>query len=307
MAAARNPEQPAPAQPSATDRLQAAQAALAEVNARIAELDQQCNAALLEDRNADAIALAVQVTNLKVEARAHAKKIELLREKAEKEAAERRAAEKAALIEKIEKKIEQRDAAMTAVADAVKQLAKASERAIELGREIVSEWQWLPHDISPALLSPAAIMTAISHELFKVSHRPRFYGGRDGPLAGVSLPGSRAPTLQLAEDPARVRPMADVVREASEFARRFLHTGKGSAGVEVVAAPVSTNGKGDAPGPQIGKPLSDLGSQRSDAEQRLSNLLAQMAKLAEDGSEEGERRYHEVVGEIARLQGAQHG
>jgi hypothetical protein len=154
-----------------------------------------------------------------------------------------------------------------------------------------------PHDLPPALLTPAAIMAAVSHELFRTSHHPRRFGGLDrDPLVGVSLPGSRAPTYQLAEDPARVRPMADVVHDASEFAKNFLRTGKGSAGNLV-----ATNGQGEAPR-QIGTPPSDLPHQRSDVEARLSDLLAQMAKLAEDVTPAGEAEYLRVVGEVSRVQ-----
>jgi hypothetical protein len=323
MAAPRKQEEPAPAPPSATDRLAAAQAALADTTSKIAELDQQYNESLLADDNAGAVKLGIEITNLKLEARAHARKCELVKEKAAEEERARKAAEKAALVEKIEAKIAQRDGAMEGVAAAIKQLVSASERAIELGREIIDAWTWPMHDLPPALLTPPSIMTAISQELFRTSHHPRRFGGADTDvLAGHALPGSRAPTLQLAENPSRVRPLLDVVTDASAFAKNFLRTGKGSATVEVVATPVPANGQGHGPGtPQLGKPPSDLAArehadfsawgakvqQRTGAEQRLSDLLIQMSKLAEDGSEEGERRYHEVVGEIAKLQGAQHG
>jgi hypothetical protein len=172
-------------------------------------------------------------------------------------------------------------------------LANASERAIKLNSEIVAQWTWPNHDLPPALLTPSSIMTAIAHECFRTSYHPRRYGGADtDPLAGISLPLSRAPTLQLLEDPARVQPMADVVREASEFARRFLKTGVGSAAVVATGdanASASTNGHGEPP-------------QRSDAEQRLSDLLKQMAKLAEDVTPAGEAEYLRVVGEVSRVQ-----
>jgi hypothetical protein len=300
-ATARKPE---PTPPSATDRLASTQAALAQATARIAELDEQRNASLLaSDDDTTAIKLGSEIDALHQAARAHSDKIKLLREEVAKEEQERRAQAKADLIEKIEKKIAQRDAAMEGVAAAVAQLTKASERAITLGREIIAAWTWVPHDLPPALLTPAAIMAAISHESFRVSYHARRFGGADAdPLVGHSLPGSRSPTWQLAEDPGRVRPMVDVVRDASEFAKQFLRTGKGSAAVEVVATTVSTNGKGDAPATQIGDGLTNLGSQRSDAEQRLSDLLMQMSKLAEDVTPAGEAEYLRVVGEVARVQ-----
>jgi hypothetical protein len=296
MAAAPVRKEPAP--PSATDRLAAAQAALAQATARIAELTEQRNASLLaSDDDTTAIKLGAEIDALRQAARAHADKIELL--KVEVAAAERarREEEREALIGRIEAKIKQRDAALEGAATAIKQLANASERAIKLNSEIVAQWTWPNHDLPPALLTPSSIMTAIAHECFRTSYHPRRYGGADrDPLAGISLPLSRAPTLQLLEDPARVRPMVDVVADASAFAKQFLRTGKGSAGVPTPNLEAATNGGVSINHTVIAAP------QRSDAEQRLSDLLKQMSKLAEDGSPEGERRYLEVVSQVAQVQ-----
>src|SRR5262249_55303729 len=153
--------------------------------------------------------------------RAHEDKIGLLREEAAREEKARREEKRAALVGKIEAKIDQRDKALQEVATAIKQLATASERAIELNREVVSSWTWAPHDLPAALLTPPAIMTAISHEAYRLSYHPRRYGGADtDPLAGVMLPGSRCPRLELMEMPEKTRPMVDVVRDATTFAKQ---------------------------------------------------------------------------------------
>jgi hypothetical protein len=295
MAASARKSEPAPS--SASGRLEAAQAALEEANRKLAELNARRNECLLADDNAAAIELGVQITNLKLAARAHEDKIVLLREKAAEEERARRAKEREAVIAGIEKKIQQRDAAMEGVAAAIKQLTSASERAIELGRDIIGAWSWAPHDLPAALLSPPAIMTAISHELYKCSYHPRRYGGQDtDPLAGVMLPGGRCPRMEWVEEPARTRAMVDVVRDASEFAKNFLRTGKGSAqdfgsgASEVRQAQSRQSANG-------GEPV-----QRSEAEQRLSDLLKQMSRLAEDVTPAGEAEYLRVVSEIARVQ-----
>jgi hypothetical protein len=121
-----------PAPPSAMDRLTATQAALAETDSKIAELDQQRNQCLLQDDNAGAIELGIKITGLKLEVRAHEDKLNLLRSLAEKEAAARRAQERQAQIEAIEAKLELRDTAMKEVASAVKALATAAEKAITI-------------------------------------------------------------------------------------------------------------------------------------------------------------------------------
>jgi hypothetical protein len=99
--------------------------------------------------------------------------------------------------------------------------------------------------------------------------------------------------LQLLEDPARVLPMADVVANASEFARRFLRTGQGSAGVSF-ETPVAMNGGGPERtknGPERTTP----------AEQRRSDLLVQMDKLRDDVTPAGEAEYLRVVNELVQV------
>jgi hypothetical protein len=281
-----------PAPPSAMDRLTATQAALAETDSKIAELDQQRNQCLLQDDNAGAIELGIKITGLKLEVRAHEDKLNLLRSLAEKEAAERRAQEREAVIQNIEGKVDARDKVMGEVARAIKQLAAAAEKAININREIIAGWPWQPHDLAAALLTPPSIMAAISHEIFRISHHPRRFGGQDTDLAGISLPGSRSPRVEWSEWPERVSPMEAVVRQASEFAKNFLRTGRSSSAVEVVAGPAPlpvTNGGGEA-------------VPRSPSQQRLSELLLQMSKLSEDTSPQGEQAYLDVVRQVAELQ-----
>jgi hypothetical protein len=295
MPAASNPEQAAPS--SAADRLASVRAALDATTRKISELDQARNERLLADDNEGAIKLGIEIASLRLSARADVDKIALLREKAAEEERARRAQERQALIERIEKKIAQRDAAMEGVAAAIKQLASASERAIILGREIIDAWSWPNHDLVPALLTPSSIMTAIAHECFRTSHHPRRFGGADtDPLAGISLPLSRAPTLQLLEDPSRVRSMEDVVGEASAFARRFLKTGVGSAGVQATDTNVSvpTNGQAERKMAESGDPkfvrahtIEDaIGApsapQHTDAERRRGELWRRLDDPALD-------------------------
>jgi hypothetical protein len=282
---------------SATGRLEAATAAVEEATRKLAELNVRRNEHLLRDSNVEAIRLQVQIDALNQEVRAHRDKIELLKAEVEREANEKRIREREGQIKRIEFKIAERDKAMEEVASAIKQLAVASERAITVSREIVAAWVWAPHDLPAALLTPPSILTAISHESFRCSYHPRRYGGMDtDPLAGHMLPGSRCPRLEWTEQPERTRPMIHVVHDASEFAKRFLRMGKGSAVVEVVQPQVSktddsvsvTNG-GNTP-------------QRPEAEARLASLLKKQAELAEDMSPQGEQEYARVVSEIAKAQ-----
>jgi hypothetical protein len=279
---------PAPARKpqAAADRIESTQAALEAANRQLAELTERRNQCLLKDEDtAAAIDLGIKIANLKNAARAHEDRIQLLREQAAEEERARKAKDREANISKIEAKIDLRDKAMDDVAAAIKQLATASEKAISLGREVISSWTWAAHDQPAALLTPTSIMTAIAHESYRVSYRARKYGGQDAPSAGQMLPGARSPRLEWAEAPERVRPMLDVVREASSFAKEFLRTGKGSAGVEVAVAMPVING-----GP------------RTEAEQKLASLLRRQVELSEDMSLQGEREYERVVEQIAKVQ-----
>jgi hypothetical protein len=276
---------------TATGRLEAAQAALADATRQIGELGEKRNAALLKDADADAAKFAGEIENLQRLAHGYQDKIALLQEAAAEEERARKVKEHAALIGRIEAKIEQRNKAMEEVATAIKQLATASEQAIRLGREVIAAWNWPAHDLAPALLTPPSILNAIAHESFRCSYHPRRYGGMDtDPLAGLMLPGSKSPRIETMEAPEHTRPLIDAVREASEFAKRFLRSGKSSA-VEPAAvpapAPVSANG-GTLPS-------------RSAAEERLAALLKRQAVLAEDVSAD-EREYQGVVAQIAQAQ-----
>jgi hypothetical protein len=283
---------PSPSRKSAASRIEAAQAAFTETNSRLAELTKQRDAALLADETAAAMKLGVEIANRTLEARAHGDKIRLLREEAAREERVRKEKERAAQIEKIEAKIDQRDKAMEEAAAAIKQLAAAAERAVNLDREIIGAWQWHAHDLPPALLTPSSVMNAIANEFYKCSYHPRRYGGMDvgNPNAGLMLPGSKCPRLEWMELPERTKPLLEVVRDASAFAKQFLRTGKSSSGVEVVAAPpvLATNG---------GEVV-----QRSEAEQRLASLLKQQMELAEDVTPAGEKAYALIVSEISKVQ-----
>jgi hypothetical protein len=113
-------------------------------------LHEQRNTELLKDNNAGAIELGVRIANLKLAARAHEDKIGLLREAAEKEAAERRTREREGLIRQIESKLAVRDSAGKELADAVAKADRAFRRLIDIGAEIQNLWNWPASDV-PAI------------------------------------------------------------------------------------------------------------------------------------------------------------
>jgi hypothetical protein len=145
-------------------------------------------------------------------------------------------------------------------------------------------------------------MTAISHESFRISYHPRRYGGLDADVfAGMQLPGSRAPTLQLLENPSGVRSMMDVVADATAFAKSFLHTGRSSASMNGVQQQQTVADSLGVP-PVMSGDTAPV--QHTEAAARLAYLLKQQATLAEDVSPQGEEAYARCVHEIVEAQAA---
>jgi hypothetical protein len=287
---------------SASVRLDVARSQLAATEQQMGEVEKARADAILADSDDSARKLDIQLETLRRDSRIARDRVGLLEAEAAKEAEEKRLREQAALIRRIEAKIEQRDKVMGEVADAIQQLATASEKAMKLGREIAAAWAWPAHDLPVALLSPPSIMTAISHESFRISYHPRRYGGLDADVfAGMQLPGSRAPTLQLLENPSGVRPMMDVVADATAFAKSFLHTGRGSASMNGVQQQQTV-------ADSLGVPPVTSGDtapvQYTEAAARLAYLLKQQAVLSEDITPAGEEAYAACVAEIVEAQAA---
>jgi hypothetical protein len=139
---------------SASARLDAARSQLAATEQRIGEVEKARADAILADADDSARKLDIELEALRRDSRIQHDRVGLLETEAAKEAEEKRLREQAALIRRIEVKIEQRDKVMGEVADAIQQLAAASERAMKLGREVAAMWSWPAHDLPVALLSP---------------------------------------------------------------------------------------------------------------------------------------------------------
>jgi hypothetical protein len=158
---------------------------------------------------------------------------------------------------------------------------------IDAGQAVIAAWGWANPDIEAALLSPRSITLVIQHEIYKVAARPRLFGGMDKPGAGIDYPGGVCPDHRLRNLQEQIKPLTAVCAEATAFASSVMRTGRSSATPQPTVL-VVTNGQ-DAP------------VQRSEAEQRLADLLKRQAALVEDLSEQGEREYQKNVAEIARV------
>jgi hypothetical protein len=276
---------PAPLRKPATARIDAAQAALEDANRKLAELTGKRNAALLKDDVAAAIALGVEIANLKLTARAHEDKIQLLRDEAAREEQARRDKEREGQIKQIEDKLAERDRAGADLGDAIRKADAAFRKLIDIGVEIQGQWNWLASDVPACLFSHNAISAALSHEMYRVGGHPMLGGGQvEEPHAGINFPGARTPRFELTHQPQRITPLATVLQEASAHAGRIMRGQKSSAPAAAAVSAMVING---AP--------------RSAAEETLGALLKKQSVMAEDPSID-EADYKRLIDQIAEAQ-----
>jgi hypothetical protein len=301
-------------------RADAAASAAAETNARLAVLREQRNKLLLEDNDSEASKLAVEIAEQERLALGYVDKERLLREQDEREAHEKRLRENEAKNKRIDALFDLRGEDIAKLAALEQQRVKLWRAVLSTNRKIVAAHSWSAADLSACLLAPLASNTALAHESYRISYTARRYGGHvEAPDAGHSLPGSRCPRVEWAEDPERIRPLKDVFAEAAEFGKARL---RGKDGTAVNGAPIvngvpqqaiadslrpgggvqaaaATNGD-DAPAANG----QDESLPRTEAERQLGIALKELNKAAEDNSPEGEARYKAKLEEVTQLQDA---
>jgi hypothetical protein len=274
-------------------KLEAAKAALADIEAKITGVKAKRAEQLLAGYAPMQIAkLDAELSGLQHAANTERDRAELLQEQAEKEEVERVAREKAALIKRVEAKLAERDA-IAAELQAVITKADALYRdLISKSKEADAGWPFPAHDRAVVLLPAESIVTAVRNEIFRHSRPPPT--GQQGAVTLPNFPGGQSPTLQLLGTPERTQPLVDRFREGTAVAVRVMREGK------------STSGK-PAAGPNFADGVPDFmraePPPRSAAQERLGQLLADQARLANDISPDGEAKYQRVVAEIATLQG----
>jgi hypothetical protein len=273
---ARKPD-PATALQAARTSLQAIQAATAEVNSRR-------DAALLAGEPAAAIRLLDEELATQQHAeKTEADRIRLLEQEVERLRIERQVREKEGLIGRVEGKFKARAEAAAELEQSIKKAEAAFRKIIDLSVECDAGWGFQTHERNAVMLSPTAIATAVSHELYRTGARPRLYGGQDkGPHAGLHFPGAKSPSISLINLPGDIPSIVNVLRDAGNYASQVMRTGKGTVPTTAVAAPAA-----NAPPP------------RSEAQERLNQLLQQQMKLSVNPADE--QAYMAVVAEIAKV------
>lgn len=265
---------------SATENLEAARAVLAETNAKLDDLGQRRNAALVASTDdAQVAAIDKMVEELRRTAKIQSDRIVLLGQQAAQEEAERQAKEKAEQIERVEALLSERDAVGAELAAAIAKADELFRKTIELSKAADAAWPFPTADRIPCLLLSGSILVALQHEIYRVGARPLLYGGQDRERGTeLSLPGGKSPSHELTGVPSKIPPLVEVLKAGSAHASAIMRGAR-------------------APTPPRAEQL-----ERTPTQTRLAALLAEQNRLGTDDSPEGEQRYQAVISEIATLQ-----
>jgi hypothetical protein len=164
----------------------------------------------------------------------------------------------------------------------------------------VSWWGTTSHEnalsVSPdgAALSGIAVKALVMHEVFRCGARP-FVGGQVGEIKQPDFPGGQCPRHEWLGQPDKIEPFGARMRRASAAAVDIM-----KAKIPGGAVPSTTSPDTPSAPPLSGNGPPPAASGNGD-QPTLAALLKEQARLAEDMSEEGERKYAEVVKQIAAL------
>jgi hypothetical protein len=262
---------------------------LIDTNAKLSDYGRRRDALLLDGRDERGLdAIEQDLAGLQKAAARQADRIKLLDEEARTEEAAAVVKRRGDLIERIEKKLAERDAAGRRLQATLIDADRQFRELIELSEATAAAWPWPPSDMIPMLLSGATIARAVSHQLYKCGAKP-FVGGSPGLKAEAGFPGGVCPDHRLRGLLDQIPSLADVLADGARMASRIM---RGGAVVsDTASSSPAANGNGETPDPV-----------RTPDQAKLAGLLKQQALLSEDMSEEGERKYSEVVRQIASLQ-----
>jgi hypothetical protein len=275
-------------------KLESARAAHADANRQIGVIEAQRAKAILDEDDTAARKLDAQLEELRRDARIGADRIKLLEEQARQEEADAVLQRRKAHVARFTKKLSDADQVADELQATIETADKLFRKLIQLREDArVAWWGSNSHEnalaVSPdgAALSGLAVKALLMHEIYRCGARP-FVGGTAGELKQVDLPGGQCPDHRLLGQPHLIEPFGARMRKASQAAIDVM---KGKIPGAVSGTPI------DVPDTQPPPPAaSGNGDQPT-----LAALLKQQEILSADFSEEGERKYAEVVKRIAEL------
>ena len=187
-----------------------AQSGLAAIDKNLAELD----AKRLDIDPAEAVKVEVELAAARKDAE---RRIELLSERAAMEQKQRQTKAQAALIVRVEKKFEERDAFGAEVANHLAAAVAAFRKALAANASAAMAWPFDPTD-ARACLFGRSFVTSISHELYRISGQPyqTLEAQRDFEFPGARCPSATDPR------PESVTPLVDQLHEATAYASRQM-------------------------------------------------------------------------------------
>jgi hypothetical protein len=287
-----------------TGGLAAARRALADTEARTAEHRRLRHHALVEGRDDQALdAIDADIAALERLAQRHRDRIALLEEEERRAEAERQEQARQAEIARIEAVLGEADQAAAELQALLAEAEVKYRRIIELREQCRPAFAGGDaHAVAAAgafegaALSGFAVRALVAHELHRIGARP-YLGGVPGVVRQADFPGGAPASLGVVLQPEKIAPLADRFREASKFAVNLLR------GVGAIRPAVSAPPRQDG-STKVREKSTETTAQPVPGGTRMAELLQQQAMLASDLTPEGDRRYAEVVAEIAVLSGA---
>jgi hypothetical protein len=272
-----------------------AQQELLNTNAKLSDTGRRRDELLLANDAAGLDAIEVELANLQKAAVRHADRIKLLQEQARQEEAEAVLKRRKDHVARFTKKLSDADLAADELQATIEQADKLFRRLITLREDArVAWWGSNSHEnalaVSPdgAALSGLAVKALLMHEIARVGSRP-FVGGSAGELKQPDFPGGQVPDHRLLGQPHLIEPFGARMRKASQAAIDVMR-GKIPESSTLPSVP-------DTP------PASPAASGNGETPDQptLAALLKQQEILSVDFSEEGERKYAEIVKRIAEI------
>jgi hypothetical protein len=207
-------------------QLEAAHAAVAGINDQIAERSRVRAERLVDDdANMDEVArMDREIVELRKRAGLFGERIQGFQRQLAQHEAERRAKEHQQLIERVEKRFAERDAAGAELSKHLLAAEKAFRKLLALNDEISAAWPFSTLDRVTSVLVDRATVQALQSELFRIGH-VAFIGGNSAAVVRPSFPGGRCPDLRLSGLPEMVTPLTEVLKSASAYASAIMRGG----------------------------------------------------------------------------------
>jgi hypothetical protein len=284
--------------------LEQARTSLAEVDAGLAKLGGDREAALIAGADDEAIAkIDERIEGQQRVRRTNADRVSLMQKESDRLAAEKIAREKAAHIERVLAVLAERNVAAAALQKHVIAAERSFREVDRLNSAIRAAWPFSMGDLDAILCTSGGLLLALQSYLYKVGARPALLGGQETPGGTLSFPGGRCPRLEDAHQQHKLPDLADVFADASKHAAAIMHGRRDSpVPAHLVAVAEAASAKiGDVPQGDRAPAAPVQAIERTPAQIELVQLLNEQHRLAMSDRPEDEDLYHRNGARIAQL------